>query len=61
MTVTIVPVSGLRRNATRLLQCAGKSDESVYITRRDGLKPSSRATRHMSTVLTERHIVSLRE
>ena len=32
MTVTIVPISGLRRKTAHLLQRAGESDEPVYIT-----------------------------
>ena len=32
MTVTIVPVSDLRRDTARLLQRADESDEPVYIT-----------------------------
>ncbi len=32
MTVTIVPVSDLRRDTARLLQRVGESDEPVYIT-----------------------------
>ena len=32
MTVTIVPISDLRRNTARLLQSADESDEPVYVT-----------------------------
>jgi prevent-host-death family protein len=32
MTVTIVPISDLRRDTARLLQTADESDEPVYIT-----------------------------
>jgi len=32
MTVTIVPISDLRRNAARLLKYTGESAEPVYIT-----------------------------
>jgi prevent-host-death family protein len=32
MTTTIVPVSDLRRNTSRLLRQAGEGDEPVYIT-----------------------------